>query len=228
MLRLVTSRVGLLLAASSMALAACDEQTAPARAISPTPTVEASAAANGNVTLVNVTNDTTAQNETPLAVNPTNPSNLLTGNNDWNHNDGCGVNASFDGGKTWTKTLPQGFLPGVTRFTDDAAVAGTGKYDFGGDPAVAFGPNGTAYFACFGYQATPPYGVVLLVSRSYDGGETWLSGVSPDTLTVATAFQGNGVARGSTGQFADHEALWAGADGTLYTTWAQFSGYGTH
>src|SRR5690348_234728 len=170
----------------------------------------ATAIGTGQVLVVNVSRDTTAQNETPLAVNPTNPSNLLTGNNDWNYNDGCGVNASFDGGKTWTKTLPQGFIPGVTRFTDDPGVPGTGKYDFGGDPAVAFGPNGTAYFACFGYQASSPYGVVLLVSRSFDGGETWIAGPPTAPLAEATTFQGNGLARGSTGQFPDHDALWAG------------------
>jgi len=88
--------------------------------------------------VTNVTNDTTAQNETPLAVNPRNPQNFITGNNDWNYNDGCGVNASFNGGKTWTKTLPSGFIPGITKYTNDPSVAGTGIYDFGGDPAVAF------------------------------------------------------------------------------------------
>src|SRR2546422_8409483 len=44
--------------------------------------------------------DTTAQNETPIAANPLNPSYLITGANDWNFNDGCAVNASFDGGQT--------------------------------------------------------------------------------------------------------------------------------
>src|SRR5204863_9933983 len=132
---------------------------------------------------------TTAQNETPLAVNPLNPSNLLTGNNDWNYNDGCGVNASFDGGKTWTPTLPNGFIPGVTRFTNDPAVPGTGTGDFRGAPAVAFGPDGTAYFACFTYAGK---NVQLLLSRSTDGGKTWLAGGSAQPLTLVSAFNGNG------------------------------------
>ncbi len=177
---------------------------------------------------VNVTRDTTAQNETPLAFNPTNPQNLLTGNNDWNYNDGCGVNASFDGGQSWTPTLPNGFIPGITKYTNDPAVPGTGTYDFGGDPTVAFAPNGTAYFACFGYQASPPYGVALFLSRSYDGGRTWLAGGSTRPLTLVSAFTGNGVARGSIGQFPDHEAMHVAVDGTIYIPWAQFNGNGSH
>lgn len=174
--------------------------------------------------VTDVSQDQTAQNETPIAVNPVNPDNLITGNNDWNYNDGCGVNASFDGGKSWTKTFPLGFIPGITKYTDDPNVAGTGEYDYGGDPAVAFAPDGTAYFACFGYQGTSPYGVALLLSKSTDGGKSW----TPSGLTLVSAFNGNGQAKGSTGQFPDHEAITVAPDGTIYVTWAQFNGNGTH
>src|SRR5439155_24246366 len=99
--------------------------------------------------VVDVSRDQTSQNETPLAVSPTNPSVMVTGNNDWNYNDGCGVNVTVDGGKTWTRTLPDGFLPGVTKYTNDPDIPGTGAYDAGGDPTVAFSPDGkTAYFVC--------------------------------------------------------------------------------
>jgi hypothetical protein len=178
--------------------------------------------------VVNVSNDQTAQNETPLAVNPLDPDNLITGNNDWNYNDGCGVNTSFDGGKTWTTTFPNGFIPGITKYTDDPNVDGTGVYDYGGDPAVAFDVHGTAYFACFGYQATPPYGVALLLSRSTDGGLTWTAGGSAAPLTLVSAFTGNGQAKGSIGQFPDHDSLTVDPDGRIYVTWAQFNGNGTH
>jgi hypothetical protein len=198
--------------------------------VSPTPSENAtlSASGGGSSFVVNVSNDTTSQNETPLAVNPTNPQNLITGANDWNWNDGCAVNASFDGGKSWTKTLPNGFIPGITKYTNDPAVAGTGPYDYGGDPAVAFGPDGSAYFACFGYQAGSPHGVTLLLSRSTDGGRTWTAGGTGAPLTLVTNFNGNGQARGSTGQFPDHESMHVAPDGTIYITWAQFTGLSSH
>src|SRR2546423_13769813 len=158
-----------------------------------------SALGAGSISVVNVSRDTTAQNETPLAVNPANPSNMITGNNDWNYNDGCGVNATFDRGKTWTPTLPNGFIPGITAFTNNPDSAGTGTYDFGGDPAVAFSPDGnTAYFTCFGYRGKA---VALWLSRSNDGGRSWTAGGADHPLTLVSAFTGNGKARGSTGQF---------------------------
>ena len=218
------------LTAAAVTLAACNAE----RATEATPVRDGapasySSAGTGSIMVVNVSDDTTAQNETPLTINPTNPQNLITGNNDWNYNNGCGVNASLDGGKTWTKTLPSGFIPGITKFTNDPSVAGTGIYDYAGDPAVAFSPDGgTAYFACFGYQASPPYGVALFLSRSRDGGQSWLAGGSAAPLTLVSNFTGNGQAKGSTGQFPDHESMHVAKDGTIYVPWAQFSGYSGH
>ena len=221
-------RVRILLPALSlMVVAGCDGPPAdPEQLVAPKTSARSSA--SNNTFVVNVTNDTTAQNETPIAVNPTNPLNFIVGGNDWNYNDGCSVNASFDGGRSWTATLPNGFLPGVSKYTNDPAVAGTGRYDYGGDPAIAFGPNGVAYYACFGYQASPPYNVALLLSRSTDGGRTWQAGGTADPLTQAAVWQGNGISKGSRGQFPDHEQMHVAADGTIYVTWAQFNGNGSH
>jgi hypothetical protein len=218
----------LILAAAALAVVgACDRQpVSPSEAL--TATAASAAKSSGGALVVNVTNDTTAQNETPIAVNPIDRLNFVVGGNDWNYNDGCSVNASLDGGKTWTPTLPNGFLPGVTKYTNDPAVAGTGRYDYGGDPVVAFGPNGVAYYACFGYQASPPYNVALLFSRSTDGGVTWLKGGAEEPLTQVSVWQGNGISKGSTGQFPDHEAIHVANDGTIYLTWAQFNGNGSH
>src|SRR6266704_2033582 len=207
---------------ASLLLAAC--QDAPT--ITRTPAPSFSVSGSGSALVVNVSRDTTAQNETPLAVNPANPSNMITGNNDWNYNDGCGVNATFDGGKTWTPTLPNGFIPGITQFTNDPSVPGTGPYDFGGDPGVAFSPDGrTAYFTCFGYRGKA---VALWLSRSSDGGRTWTAGGPDHPLTLVSAFQGDGKARGSNGQFPDHESMTVANDGTIYVPWAHFTGFSGH
>jgi hypothetical protein len=170
--------------------------------------------------------DVQSQNETPIAVNPANPRNMITGANDWNYNDGCAVNASFDGGATWTPTLPNGFIPGVTKYTNDPTVPGTGAYDAGGDPTIAFSPDGSvAYYVCQAFNFTSPYQIALLMNRSYDGGRTWQS----SGLTQISAFTGAGVSKGSNGQFPDHENVHVDpTNGWIYVTWAQFDGQGTH
>jgi hypothetical protein len=177
--------------------------------------------------VVDVSNDQLSQNETPLAVNPANPQNLITGANDWNFNDGCAVNATFDGGKTWTPTLPDGFLPGVTKFTNDPNVPGDGAYDAGGDPTIAFSPDGrVAYYVCQAFNLTSPYQIALLLNRSIDGGRTWQH---RDLVTVST-FNGNGGTKGSNGKFPDHENIHVDpVTGYVYVAWAEFSGLqGTH
>ncbi len=176
--------------------------------------------------VVDVSRDQTSQNETPIAVNPVNSANMITGANDWNYNDGCGVNATSDGGRTWAPTLPDGFLPGITKYTNDPSVAGDGAYDAGGDPTIAFSPNGKiAYYVCQAFNFTSPYQIALLLNRSYDGGFTW----QHTGLVQVSAFNGNGVSKGSTGQFPDHENIHVDpTNGYVYVTWAQFNGYGSH
>jgi hypothetical protein len=188
-------------------------------------TVASSAAAAGRITVtapVDVSRDQLSQNETPLAINPANPANMITGANDWNYNDGCAVNATNDGGKTWTPTLPNGFIPGVTLYTNDPNVPGTGAYDAGGDPVVAFSPDGkVAYFVCQAFDFTSPYDIALLLNRSTDGGFTW----QQTGLTQISVFNGNGTTTGSNGKFPDHQSIHVDPlTGYVYVTWAEFSG----
>jgi hypothetical protein len=170
--------------------------------------------------------DVLSQNETPIAVNPANPNNMITGANDWNANDGCAVNASFDGGRTWTATLPNGFVPGMTKYTNDPNVPGTGAYDSAGDPTVAFSPDGSvAYFVCQAFNFTSPFQIALLLNRSYDGGRSW----QQTGLTQISTDTGNGVSKGSNGQFPDHENIHVDpTNGWIYVAWAQFNGKSTH
>ena len=215
-------------------VAACNDSQSSVRPTSPYVAHSAQAGASG-ATVVDVGNDTTAQNETPIAVNPTNSQNFVVGANDWNYNDGCAVNASFDGGKTWTPTVPNGFLHGITKYTNDPTEDGTGVAtgtgDFGGDPTVAFDKDGTAYFACYSYRASGSGSLKarLLLSRSTDGGKTWQKGGSADSLTVVAQWDASGITKGSTGQFQDHDFMWIDpTDGRIYITWAQFHGNGTN
>jgi hypothetical protein len=178
-------------------------------------------------TPVNVTRDQLSQNETPLAVNPANPQMLLSGSNDWNYNDGCGMYVSTSGGASWTGALPEGYLPGITKYTNDPDVPGTGAYDAGGDPVVAFSPNGkTAYFVCQAFNFTGPYEIRLLLNR----GKVTGSGIQWQTtgLTSVGVWNGNGKTKGSNGNFFDHESIHVDAKGRIYVTWAHFTGYSAH
>ena len=225
-------RISLVVLLAGLGSAACATETPVATA--PYAPSFATRARAPSAFVVDVSRDTTAQNETPVAVNPRNAANILTGANDWNYNDGCAYNVSFDAGRTWSPTLPNGFIPGLTRYTNDPNVPGTGFYEAAGDPAVAFGPDGTAYFACQAFNFTQPYQIGLYVSRSTDGGRTWQDGVRDKPVQVST-WNGNGKTKGSNGQLPDHESMavddHAGSPffGSVYVTWVQFDGLqGTH
>jgi len=171
--------------------------------------------------------DKFTNNEITIAVNPRNTKNLVIGDNDYAANDGCGVNTSFDGGKTWGT---HSFIPHITNVDNDNQPT-DGQFDFAGDPAVSFGPDGTAYFACYGYGVHGSLNnVVLFVSSSTDGGRTW-GRPSPVTSCDCNGV-GRGAGGGGTGQFPDHEAItvdkWPGSPhyGRIYVAQAQFHGNG--
>ena len=117
---------------------------------------------------------TTPQNETTIAVNPTNPNNLIAGANDYRVccdftglNDGTGwAYYSFDGGATWGNVQ----LPGLTAET--GAKGQLKKMDSAGDPVMAFGPDGSAYYANIAFSRVSPASAIV-VSVSHDGGRTW-------------------------------------------------------
>lgn len=153
----------------------------------------------------------TPQNETTVAVNPTNPDNLVAGANDYRVccdfnglNDASGfAYASFDGGTHWTNVQ----LPGLTDHTGGQGVFK--RVDAAGDPAVAFGPDGTAYYANIVFsRVSPASGIAVSVSR--DGGLTW-----SEPNMVAYDDAGN--------FFNDKEFIAAGADGKVVVTWTRFN-----
>ena len=147
------------------------------------------------------------QAEPHIAIDPTDPRHLLVGAQEGRRADGgaqaSGYYASTDAGKTWTT----GLIPGLT-------AASGGPYERASDPVVAFGPDGTAYFASL---TVGPDAIV--VSRDAPGEPTEWS--PPVEVTRATE-QG----------FPDKEwlAVDTGVDsphvGTLYVTWTDFAATG--
>lgn len=177
------------------------------------------------------------QNESPMAVNPTDPLNAISGGNDEIQEPNCtpatgdpsscpfgatvdtdGVYVTTNGGTSWTQTILNWYP--AYGFTSD------------GDPAVAFGPkpdgnggfaftNGARAYA--GSLASVPFGspdqLLIGVARSDDKGVTWSGPV------VATS-------RDNKVSGNDKEAIWADKEtgspyfGNVYVSWTGFRGTG--
>jgi hypothetical protein len=151
---------------------------------------------------VTVNQDTAGapQNETAIAVDPTNPDRLVAGANDyvtrtWSCTisdtpcsalgDGySGTYFSNDGGQTWccTATDPDHLgtlVPGVEHLTG-------GPYDAGGDPAVAFDSQGTPYYAGLGFNRLSAPNTVTVSRGTFDGGGQ-LSWSDPTFINATTS-----------------------------------------
>src|ERR687886_1383160 len=121
-----------------------------------------SAHAAAITSLANVTADDNGDNEVDIAVNPTNPNNLIAGWNDYGEGNSCGVGYSTNGGRTWHTDWLRGMTP----------AGGNPTYDYGaGDPSVGFLNDGTAILTCNAWSNTKP--TAIFVSTSSDGGVTW-------------------------------------------------------
>ena len=143
------------------------------------------------------------QNESNIVVNPTNSNNVLTSANEYRI-DGDEVYVSTNGGLTWTNVV----LPGWTSSTGGQGVFA--RMSSCGDPVLAFGPDGTAYFSglvCNGNKVAFFSGVA--VASSHDGGLTW-------SAPVMVSFMN------SNNFLNDKEWLTVGPDGRIYVSWTRF------
>lgn len=119
-----------------------------------------SGAAPGDLLDVRANQVTTAdQHEPTLAVNPTDPNNVLVAAKDWRTGPKqVWYYRSTDGGRTWA----DGWL-------DTAAT----ELPNASDPVLAFAADGTAYLAYLGYNQNDLTVGGAFVARSTDGGATW-------------------------------------------------------
>jgi hypothetical protein len=121
-----------------------------------------------NISMANDgTDPNPTQNESSIAVNPTNPLNLISSAVDYRANSSTWVYSSQDGGKTWTNTnLGKPFNNAAWRSTNDPSVAysldGIGYLCYGGFNNIGTGANGVL---------SGRNGV--FISRTRDGGKTW-------------------------------------------------------
>ncbi|MBI3746965.1 MAG: hypothetical protein HY264_10690, partial [Chloroflexi bacterium] len=87
------------------------------------------------------------QNEQNLVVNPTKRANIVTSANDYRDGFGkCWAFVTTDGGAHWSNVV----IPGWTNITQ--AKGQFVKTGCGGDPVMAFGPDGSLYFAALTYN----------------------------------------------------------------------------
>jgi BNR/Asp-box repeat len=143
--------------------------------------------------------------ETTIAVNPTNPLNMIGSANDHQERLSSGghiletvysrAHVTFDGGQTWSE-YPIQFN----------AYASTG------DPAAAFDADGTAYLATVGFR--PTVNPDILAAHSTDGGQTW--------SMPSRVASGTGTLNGH-GTLNDKPYLAAWGHGNAVVTWTLFT-----
>jgi BNR/Asp-box repeat len=120
------------------------------------------------------TNYVNSELEPWIAVNPTDPSNMIgvyqQDRYTFGGARGLAAAVTHDGGATWTATHPAfSVCAGGTQ-------ANGGSYQRASDPWVTFAPNGDAYFISLSLSfvgSTAETATAVLVSKSTDGGDHW-------------------------------------------------------
>lgn len=111
-----------------------------------------------------------SESEPHLAVNPTDPDNLVAAwhQDRWSNGGAQGnlMAYSMDGGATWTPvSVPFSRCAG-------AAAGTTGDFERASDPWLSFGPDGTLYSMALVFNHSDARNG-MSVARSIDGGATW-------------------------------------------------------
>lgn len=111
-----------------------------------------------------------SETEPYLAVNPTNPANMIAAwhQDRWSNGSGqsIGVAYTMDDGANWTQVI----VP-FTRCSG-ATSGSAGDYERASDPWISFGPDGTAHLMVLASDNSVNENA-MTVARSADGGATW-------------------------------------------------------
>src|SRR6266704_5282579 len=162
---------------------------------------------------VQASTSTLPQNEPSVALNPSDPQQLVAGANDQlSTRDWLAVYSSLDGGITWTN----GQIP----------TTGTlGGFQEASDPAVSFSQNGTLYYSGVAFNVDRRSGTAvdgtIFVSKSADDGSTFplITIVASGSNRISGIFNDKpyiGVDQ-TTGPFA----------GRVYVSWTRFTSAST-
>lgn len=152
-----------------------------------------------------------AEIETHLAVNPTNPGNVVAfwQQDRWSDGGSHGnlAGRSLDGGSSWAFSAPA--------FSRCAGGTGTtGGYERATDPWLSFGPTGRLHSIAIGFDNSTARNAIL-ASHSDDGGTSWST---PSIVRYdAPRAVGNG--------FNDKQTLTADPDDPddVYATWQRIT-----
>jgi hypothetical protein len=180
---------------------------------------------NGTTRNIRVNQDCSLrrQAEEVVVINPTNPQNLIAGQNDSRVGfNKCGYDFSFNGGRTWGDQLPPFYqfvnLDGVT-------------YDACSDPTATFDANGNAYVGGVLFEIFLPDSAVLVEKSNAPIGGAFYHSPRPGPFQlyvdnppgVVTNDNSPNVANDKEFIVADNNPSSPHAN-NVYATWTRFAG----
>lgn len=135
------------------------------------PAAQAELRVGQNYKLDDSKNSFRGEDQTGLAVNPSNPQHVVQVNADyWERT--CESSVSFDGGKTWSDAVPLQ-QPAPKLLLEPAFNPSCQT-----NQSVEFGSDGNVYTATAASRTEPAFpDTSVLLFRSTDGGQTWQPGV---------------------------------------------------
>jgi hypothetical protein len=164
------------------------------------------------------------QNEPTVAIDPTSPSIMVAGSNDYcaeiqngSGNVWAGYYRSTDGGASWSQSL----VPG---YPADGSSAGTSSPTHGscaaaGDPTQAFDGAGHLYYGFICFNRAKPVNGSLFLARYDDHGATYVRTVQVERGTPSVW----GLFQDKINVVAD-QSVGTPTAGNVYIAWARYSG----